>query len=352
MNIVNFSPQWVLLMSDKRQQLSILDQWATGSGQVSRSTERLTEIAEWIDWEPLYEIGRRIDKTGPQGGKPRKPVRWMIRGLFLGHLYQLSDEQLEDQLIDRLSFRRFAGLPLDQKVPDFSTFWRFREALAEAGLDEQLFVEINRQLEAKGLMLKRGTVVDATIIESAGRPLSDEKRQELQQNPSAQIDTDADSTQKGGTHYFGYKGHIGVDVGSKLIRTLSFTAASPHDSTQLEELLSGDERAIFGDKAYPSKELKTQCRQDGIYYGILEKAYRNTPLSESQKARNRRHRRVRRYGEHPFAAIKNRYGMRWATAKTKLRNKARFIMGAICWNIERSISWAKKEPNVTPAAAT
>lgn len=93
----------------------------------------------------------------------------MIRGLFLQHLYQLSDPQLEDQLIDRLSFQRFAGLPLDQKVPDFSTFWRFREELTTEGLDEQLFVEINRQLEDKGLILKRGTVVDAALIESVSR---------------------------------------------------------------------------------------------------------------------------------------------------------------------------------------
>lgn len=339
-------------MSDKRHQLSILDQWATQTGQVSRSTERLAEIAEWIDWAPLYEIGRKIDKTGPQGGQPRKPVRWMIRGLFLQHLYQLSDPQLEDQLIDRLSFRRFAGLPLDQKVPDFSTFWRFREELATEGFDEELFVEINRQLEAKGLILKRGTVVDAALIESASRPLSDDKREELEAEPSSQIDTDADSTQKGGTHWFGYKGHIGVDVGSKLIRQVSFTEASSHDSTQLEALLSGDERAIFGDKAYPSKELKTTCRTEGIYYGILEKAYRNRPLSSAQKARNDRNRHVRRYVEHPFAAIKDRYGMRWARAKTKLRNKARFIMSATCWNIERSIRWAKKESKIRPAVAT
>ena len=121
------------MMSDKRQHLSILDQWATQSGQVSRSTERLSGIDQWINWDPLYAIGRRIDKTGPQGGQPRTPVRWMIRGLFLQHLYQLSDPQLEDHLIDRLSFRRFAGLPLDQKVPDFTTFWRFREQLANEG---------------------------------------------------------------------------------------------------------------------------------------------------------------------------------------------------------------------------
>lgn len=339
-------------MSDKRHQLSILDQWASGSGQVSRSTQRLCEIAEWIDWEPLYEIGRRLDKTGPQGGQPRKPVHWMIRGLFLQHLYQLSDPQLEDQLIDRLSFRRFAGLPLDQKVPDFTTFWRFREQLAEAGLVEELFNQIIRQLENKGLILKRGTVVDATIIDSSNKPLSDEKREALDEEPSSQIDTEADSTKKNGTWHFGYKGHVGIDESSKLIRKLSFTEASRHDSRELDNLLSGDERSVFGDKAYPSKELKQKCRNEGTYYGILDKAYRNTPLSRAQKNRNNRNRRVRRYVEHPFSALKGRYGMAKAKAKTKMRNKARFILGAICWNIERSISWAKMNSNLTPAPTT
>lgn len=338
-------------MPDKRHQLSILDQWASQSGQVSRSTERLSEIAGWIDWEPLYEIGRRLDKTGPQGGQPRKPVRWMIRGLFLQHLYQLSDPQLEDQLIDRLSFRRFAGLPLDQKVPDFTTFWRFREQLANEGLVEKLFDQITEQLKDKGLILKRGTVVDATIIDSSNKPLSTDQREELEEEPSSQIDTEADSTQKNGTWYFGYKGHVGMDVGSKLIRKLSFTEASCHDSRKLDDLLSGDERSIFGDKAYPSKEFKQKCRAEGTYYGILDKAYRNTPLSRAQKARNKRNRRVRRYVEHPFSALKERYGMARAKARTKLRNKARFVMSAICWNVEQSISWAKKNSNLIPTRA-
>ncbi|HLR31736.1 MAG TPA: IS5 family transposase [Fodinibius sp.] len=339
-------------MSDKRHQLSILDQWASGTGQVSRSTERLFEIAEWIDWEPLYEVGHRLDKTGLQGGQPRKPVRWMIRGLFLAHLYQLSDPQLAGQLTRHLSFRRFTGLPLDQKVPDFTTFWWFREQLANEGLVKELFNQITRQLESKGLILKRGTVVDATIINSGNRPLSTEQRKELEEEPSSQIDIEADSTKKNGTWYFGYKGHVGIDESSKLIRKLSFTEASRHDSTQLDNLLSGDERSIFGDKAYPSEELKQKCRKEGIYYGVLDKAYRYRPLSRAQKTRNKRKRRVRRYVEHPFSDPKRRYGMGVAKAKTKLRNKARFIMSVICWNIERSISWSKKNSNITPARAT
>jgi len=337
---------------DHRFQLGILDQLASGSGQVSRSTKRLQKIDEWLDWKPLYEIGRRIDKTSPKGGQPRKPVRWMIRGLFLQYLYQLSDPQLEDQLIDRLSFRRFVGLPLDQSVPDFSTFWRFREALTSQGLVSEMFAEINRQLEAKGLLFKQGTVVDASIINSPGRPLSDKKRAELDKKPSSQIDTDADSTKKGGRYYFGYKGYIGVDIGSKLIRRVCFTPASPHDSTVLEGLVSEDERSLFGDKAYGRESLKQKAREHGWYYGILDKAKRNDPLSGSQKKRNTRHQRVRSQVEHPFAAIKDRYGLRWAWAKTKLRNEARFVMAAICWNIERGITWSNKSRGITPARAT
>jgi IS5 family transposase len=108
----------------------------------------------------------------------------MIRGQFLQYLYQLSDPQLEDQLIDRLSFCRFAGLPLDQTVPDFTTFWRFRECLTTQGLVKELFAQIHRQLEEKGLLLKQGIVVNAAITNSVNRPLSDKKREKLDEKSS------------------------------------------------------------------------------------------------------------------------------------------------------------------------
>lgn len=134
-----------------------------------------------------------------------------------------------------------------------------------------------------------------------------------------------------------------MDIASRLIWQLTFTSASVHDKTQLEELLSDDERSVFADKAYAGKEFKRKCRKKDTYYGILDKAYRNRPLSGSQQKRNDRHRRVRRYGEHPFAGLKNRYGAGIAGAKTKLRNKAKFIISAICWNIEQGIRWANRQ---------
>ena len=143
-----------------------------------------------------------------------------------------------------------------------------------------------------------------------------------------------------------------MDIGSKLIRKVDFTPASPHDSTVLEELISEDERSLFGDKAYGRASLKQIARENGWYYGILDKGKRNAPLSDSQRKRNRKLNRVRSAVEHPFASIKDRYGMRWAQAKTKVRNEARFIMAAICWNIERGITWSKKPRGIIPAGAT
>ena len=143
-----------------------------------------------------------------------------------------------------------------------------------------------------------------------------------------------------------------MDAGSKLIRKIAFTPAAPHDSTVLEDLVSEDECSLFGDKAYDRDSLKQMARDDGWYYGILDNGKRNDPLSSTQKKRNRRHQQVRSQVEHPFASIKDRYGLRWALAKTKVRNKTRFVMASICWNIERSLEWSKKQQELPPARAT
>lgn len=139
-----------------------------------------------------------------------------------------------------------------------------------------------------------------------------------------------------------------MDAGSKLIRKISFTSASTHDSQQLTELISNDERSLFGDKAYSNDSVKHQARQSGWYYGILDTPKKGHPLSASQKKRNKRHRRVRRQVEHAFGAIKDRYGMRLARCKNKLRNQAQFMLKVICWNIERSMQFAKKEHKLKP----
>jgi len=260
----------------------------------------------------------------------------MIKATFLQSLFSLSDPQLEDQLIDRLSFQRFVGIHLHQQIPDFTTFWRFKEALIQHGLDAHIFELVNEQLEEKGLMVKKCTIVDATLLASSGRPLSDKKREALRQTPCPQIDTDADATKKSGRYHYGYKGHIGVDIESKLIRKQTFTPASVHDSTQTEQLVSMDEKALFGDKAYAKQDHKYSARHVGWYYGVLDKATRSKKLSRSQRKRNQKHARVRAAVEHPFAWMKSKAGLVSMRATYLHRNYLRFVFRCIGLILNRS----------------
>lgn len=318
-------------------QLSFGDGLLSNRRKISKLSKHLHKLDEIIDWQPLVREISIIDKTDKKtGGRPRKNPLWMIKATFLQSLFSLSDPQLEDQLIDRLSFQRFVGINLDQEIPDFTTFWRFKEALSKHNLDQRIFELITQQLESKDLMVKKGTIVDASILPSSGRPLSDKKRQELADDPSTQIDTDADSTKKGGTYYFGYKGHIGVDIESKLIRKATFTPASVHDSTQTEKLISYDEKALFGDKAYVDGHHKYSARHYGWYYGVLDKAKRNQPLSGSQKKRNRKLNSVRAAVEHPFAWMKTKAKLVAMRAKNETRNRLRFLFACIGWNLSRA----------------
>ena len=322
--------------------------------KISKAVTTLAELNKLVNWQALVGLVKGLDKTqSGKGGRPPISFEVKLKMLFLQYTFNLSDEQLEDQLIDRLSFQQFVGLSYDQEIPDFTTVWNFKEALIKHKLMDRIFSSIVSQIELNGLILKkarpngssgRGTMVDATILSGGNKPLSKEKRQELQANPSAQIDTDANSTEKNGKKYFGYKGHIGVDVGSRIIRKRSFTPASVHDSQPLEEVLSGDEKSIWADKAYPEQKQKRAARAMGIYYGILDKAVRGKSLSGKQHRHNKQKSSVRASVEHPFAFIKKKLKATTMAAKTKLRNSLRFDMWCIICNMCRASFLLKQKP--------
>lgn len=319
------------------KQLSFSDmELSINRSKKTRSEVQLNKINQIVNWQDIARLLSETDKTGKQGG--RKPISVLVKAkmLFVQYLYNLSDPELEDQLYDRLSFQRFVGLDFSQQIPDFTTLWRFKERLIELNLMDKLFGLILGVLEEKGLLVKKGTSVDATIIESTNRPLSKQKRAKQEESPSAQVDTDADCTVKRGKKYFGYKGHIGQDVGSGLIRKRRFTSARPHDSQQKENLWSGDEQAVFGDSAYSKQSDKRAARQMGIYYGILDKATRRGKLSNKQKKRNKKQSSVRCKVEHPFAYMKGKLNYRMAGARNLLRNSLRFDMNCIMYNIMRA----------------
>ena len=304
--------------------------------KVSQAVGTLREIDEVVDWGELVRIVSVLDRTrGGKGGRPPISFEIKLKMLFLQSTFNLSDEGLEDAVIDRLSFQRFTGLSFDEEIPDFTTIWKFKEALVKAGLMDRIFASIDGQMESKGLILKKGTLVDAIIIQSGNRPLSRKRREELETTPSSQIDTDAQSTEKNGKKHFGYKGHVGVDAESKIIRKRSFTPANVHDSQEMENVLSGDEQSVFADKAYANQKHKRAARALGIYYGVLDKAARNHPLSNRQKKRNKQKSRVRASVEHPFGFMRKKLKVTVLAAKNKLRNALRFDMSCIIYNVCR-----------------
>ncbi len=315
-------------------QLSFADIEISRSRKPSRILTKLEKINKIVKWDSILELVKVVDRTNQRtGGAPHKDMLLKVKMLFLQHLYNLSDPELEDQVNDRLSFQKFIGIDFRTTIPDYTTIWRFRERLVEEGLNEKIFEMIKLFIEKEGLLIKKATLIDASIIESSNRPLSKKKREQLENKPSSQIDSDAHSTVKRGKNYFGYKGHIGVD---KLIRKRKFTSAQPHDSQLKEELLSGDERAIFADSAYSKNDDKREARKKGIYYGILDKGTRRKKLSASQKKTNKKKSKVRSAVEHPFSYIKEKLGYKKTTAKTLERNSFRFDINCIIYNIMRA----------------
>jgi len=205
----------------------------------SRTETLLEKIDQFVDFKQLESLCEPMYKTSKKG-KPPLPIIVTMKCLIVQYLYDLSDPALVDALIDRLSFQRFVGITFDTDIPDYSTIWRFRDRLIKAGLLDRIFSGILKQIDGKGLILRKGTIGDASLVQAARK-----KRRGGNDGPTTpQQDNDATATTRGKKGYFGYKGHIGVDRGSGIIRRARFTTASVHDAREREHLVSGDERAI------------------------------------------------------------------------------------------------------------
>lgn len=282
-----------------------------------------------IDWPAISALLSPVYSS--REGRPSYPILTLVRRLLLQQWYALSDPALEQAVDDRLSFRRFAGLPLDQGVPDHSTIWRFRQELARHGLDAALFDAINRQLDARGMMIRRGTLIDATILEAAVKPPP------IAEGTVSARDPDAGWTTKNGESTFGYKAHLAVDEGSGLIRAAILTTASVHDSQAAPGLIQGDEAAVYGDKAYGSAALRQQLTAAGITDGLMYKAQRNTPLKPWQKWFNKAVAPIRAAVERAFATLKCRYGWRRVRYLGLVRNACHLRLLCSAANLRRAL---------------
>lgn len=254
----------------------------------------LDEMEKIIPWDKF------CDEVEPhylekETGRKRMELIMMLKIYFLQQWYALSDPAAEEAIYDRNSFQKFLEIDLlSHKVPDETTILNFRHLLEAHKLQERFFEAVNELLVSKGLLMKEGTIVDATIIAASSSTKNKERKR----------DPEMSSTKKGNQWYFGMKAHIGSDAKSGLVHHLHTTAAKTNDRVPFLKLLHGEERALFGDKAYGKQEEKRKARNNGILWAISDRGVPNHPLSSSQRKRNRKFSSVRSKVEHPFGVIK------------------------------------------------
>ena len=257
----------------------------------------LADINSCIDWRRVDQKLKRIFLT-QKTGRPAYDTLKMFKILIVQRLYDLSDPEMENQLYDRLSFRSFCGFSLADKLPDETTLCRFRASLL--GKSDDLFNHILEQLDQKGLLLRKGTLVDATIIKADVKPPCGGE-----QSP---IDPEAGWTKKNNTYTYGYKAHIGSDEGSGLVVKAKLTSASFHDSQVFHHTITGEEKAVYADKAYDSKEIADTLSSAGIKNRILRKKPKGKELKPRVKLLNRLYSKIRCGCERVFAHFKGQHG--------------------------------------------
>jgi IS5 family transposase len=312
-------------------QLSLAD------GLVSRAAGgMLDELDAALDWARLRVLLGRRGGAGP--GNSSYPAEVLLRCLLLGVWHGLSDPALEAAVGDRISFRRFAGLSLSERAPDHSTLWRFRQELGRDGLVDRLFAEIGRQLEAKNLVLKRGTLIDASLIAARANPPRRGRGQPADVPPRPSADVDARWGRKGRKSVFGYKVHIGVDRDHTIIRRVALTHAAVTDTEPADGLICGDENAVYGDQAYYTHARHARLAAAGIKDRLMRRPNKHHPeLPARQKYRNRLIGRVRAGVERPFAVFKERYGLRRMRYYTLARNRAQIVLACCAYNLRRAV---------------
>ncbi len=324
-------------------QLSFADKVVADAAGGNVVLERVSALIDWGRIAPLL-AELRCGKMGAPG----YPSLLLFKALLLQRWYELSDPAMEEALRDRLSFRRFVGLPLSEAIPDHSTIWRFREAMGPE-LCERIFAEIGEQIERSGFVLKQGTLIDASLIPSAvnapkrpDKPLPpDTDGKPASKLVKSELDPDAAWTKKEGTYYFGYKLHAAMDKASRIIRRVALTPANVNESAAADELICGDEEIVYADKAYDSRARRQRLKEKGIANGIMRRGHPRQPLTRAEIRRNNRISKQRGAIEPLFSLFKNVYGFARARYRGLARNGTAILLAAIAINLKR---WATLSP--------
>ena len=297
-----------------------------GAG-ANAALDRLAGLVKWYRFEKL--IGHLRDEGSP--GRPGYPVLVLFRAVLLQSLYGLSERELEEALGDRLSFKRFVGLSLEDATPDHTVLNRFRNQLVEQGLLEKLFGELDRQLENAGVILKRGTMLDATLIQAVSAPPKEDR-------PSNDPDARFAKRQGKSGSTFGYKAHVGVDEGSGLIRAVLTTPANVNDTTPADALIRGDEAAVWADAAYDTHARRARLKAERKKPRIARRPNRHHPeLPPRLKRYNLLIARRRAQVETTFATLKRRMRLTCIRYVGLIKATGQVLLASIAFNMRR---WA------------
>jgi len=332
---------------------------------LSAKGDPLDTIKTTVPWETFradietVTCKKARERKSSAGRKPYDAIL-KFKIVVLQSLYNLSDEQTEFLIRDRLSFMRFLDLGLEDAVPDATTIWLFREALVEAGLIDKLFERFGQHLQAKGYLARGGQIIDATIVSAPKQRNSRDENDKVKagQTPedwekkpakNQQKDKDARWTKKHGRSYYGYKNHIGVDKAHKLIRKWTATDASPHDSQHLDDILDENNTAkdVWADSAYRSAEIEAKLRGRSLKSRIHRRGARNRPLSEAQMAANTTRSKVRARVEHVFGHQENSMGRKVVRTIGMARAKFKIGMMNLGYNINRLMQLERMAPAPT-----
>jgi IS5 family transposase len=291
--------------------------------KLTKQGDSLVLLKEKIQWEQFRTILESVlikEAKGPGGREPFDYIM-MFKILILQRYYNLSDDQMEYQILDRMTFMRFLDLELSDKVPDSKTIWLFKETLTKANVVEKLFEKFHDELEKQGYIGNEGKIIDASFVEVPRQRNSREENKEIKEgkipddwqdkpHKLSQKDIDAKWTKKNNETFYGYKDHVKTDKKSKLIDKYKVTDASVHDSQPLDDLLEEKDadQPLHADSAYTGENQEKTIEGKKLINCVNEKGYRNKPLTEQQIAKNRKKSKVRARVEHVFGFIENSMG--------------------------------------------
>jgi transposase, IS5 family len=322
--------------------------WHERFEKLNRNGDPLLKLNQVVDWEifrkPLDKI-RQKERKSNAGAKPYDVVR-MFKVLIIQSLYNLSDDRIEFQILDRISFMRFLDLGLGDRVPDAKTIWLFREQITEAGLIKPLFDQFDACLRESGFLAQKGQIIDASIVEAPRQRNSREENQQIKQGDipegwneatRRQKDTDARWTKKNGQSHYGYKNHICVDIKHKLIRDYDVTDAAVHDSQVFDQLIdeSNSSRDVYADSAYRSEESVNRLKERGFREHLQRKGCRHRKLTEREQRGNRTRARKRSRVEHVFGVQAMMAGGLILRTIGVIRARAKIGLLNLAYNINR-----------------